>query len=220
MEACDLTSTYYKTDVAAPDIWLRFLSALKKNTGTEALIAGGAVRDTLLGRPIKDVDVWVRGAFPAALIPWIESVVAEGDFVSVRKVCAGDYIKHFGSEKMHVGRVLEVMVDHRYGGDVMFNIIEMVGATSWEDVVNHFDFGVCRAWLAFDGTLMFGNEFLKDACARTFTYLGKDGTDERSWNRWERFKADKYRDWSFVGLSDPFEPMTFDCAPSAQVPAL
>lgn len=43
-----------------PQEWLKALRAFQQNGAEEAIIAGGAIRDTLNEKPVKDVDIFLR----------------------------------------------------------------------------------------------------------------------------------------------------------------
>lgn len=163
-----------------------------------AVIAGGAVRDLLLGRTVKDVDIWTLGEFTPRVVDYLNKLREESDILGneAAPVCAGDYINGGLSQSaVHVGQVWDVSRD-----GTLFNIIEMKNASSIEAVVSRFDFGICRAWVDMTGRVAFGADFARDYANSTFTLLAPENGRERSLARFTRLAGPggKYAGWTLI----------------------
>ena len=179
----------------------------------EAVIVGGALRDTYFGRSIKDVDVFVthiesvdgrdfvweklRAAFPKEYdndnFDIFDCRVAVSDYPNVRLVVpdARDYEDWSDGD---VRSVYEVQIEE---GQVPFQIITTNKPMSRDDVMMRVDFDFCRT--AFDGRLWdFAPSFYEAGQRKTATYVGSSDPKQmgRSCRRGERLH-DKYPDWTF-----------------------
>lgn len=174
----------------------------------EAVIVGGALRDTYFGRPVKDVDVFVthieaadgrdfiweklRAAFP------LETNVQEtGVFLSMSNVRlivpdAKDYEDWSGGDVRAVYEV-EIMEDQP-----PFQIITTSAPMTLHEARDRVDFDICQ--IAFDGRLVTASTgFQQAALTKTATYVGAgcDKQRDRSFKRATRLHG-KYPDWTFI----------------------
>jgi hypothetical protein len=161
----------------------------------EAIIAGGALRDLVFGKPVKDVDVFIAHVPSEAFLDEItgadaddilSGVLWQPNLVEAAASYAG--LDRFGIASLHTA----------YVGRHTVNIITYSGDLTPETLVNRVDFGPCQ--IAWDGArVILGDQFLADAAAKTWTYQGEraEGDIERSKRRAERF-AERYPDWTFV----------------------
>lgn len=176
------------------------------------ILAGGAVRDAMLERSIKDYDLFV-------------SELPEG--MSPLDLCA--------ALTVHSANVISIAPNYM-GADTLIGR-EMKTITSWTDpttnmpvqlielrgeehinlakAVGRFDIGLCQAGLALNrcdtdpvyrGEFHFTDAFWGDVAERTMTYL-KDGLDaaqvDRSRRRCVRL-SEKYQSYRFVEPGDAF----------------
>lgn len=205
-----------------PQSWIDAIGMLH-GAAIPSLIAGGAVRDWRLERPIKDVDMWV----PARNLGEFEDIL-----VRVRKVF-GTPIEAFtasvdeyrvwnweclGFETYEVGPLTIQVI----GTDLQSLGPEDLPPRQFcpESVTGVFDFGICQA--AFDGySLYFSEAFEKDAKDEAFTLLrgGHPDQVERSIARFVRIGA-KYPGWKFrlapnLSITDSGTPSIFASSLSA-----
>jgi hypothetical protein len=147
--------------------------------GSHPVIGGGALRDAYHGRPIKDVDVFLRATeFPNGVKhPFVKTVVPP--FVS-------EYA---------------LRSDMHGAWDVMFKIqgfqVQLIVADfeNLEDLAGTFDLGLSR--ITFDGRQVFQHiDFLTDSEAKEFRIIraDDDGQTLRSERRIERLLS-KYPDF-------------------------
>lgn len=143
---------------------LKFVEWMREDTGAEAYIAGGAVRDWLLDAPIKDVDVWVLSKH-GKVCDWL---AAHGGniYPSSSEGAKAVYETDPGARSYDIVVVCEGSLV-----GVQFNLIFVSGADSIEHVVSEFDFGICRAWMSELGNAKYTPEFSADRHARTLTLL-------------------------------------------------
>jgi hypothetical protein len=123
----------------------------------EAVIAGGAPRDAALGKPIKDIDVWV------IYNPDVHARATERN--------AGDYADQ---EVVEVSEFLYCKLREWADGvhqneEIPVSIIQMgpnelrrpeAGRGFTHYVLDRFDYGLCR--IAYNGNWVVTHEFLSD----------------------------------------------------------
>lgn len=177
-----------------PRKWVNELAVLEYR-GLRGFIAGGAVRDLILRRPHKDVDVWLTAdkadaaARAASEACW--KVVVEGGYVSSDLIAVYEY--------EHDGETYNVIVTRFDDQDT---------------IVRRFDFGISRAVIKrlpcpigsgtfpIECELQLYPEFLEDLNRKVFKVRHDNGA-KRTAKRWARF-SERYPDWSFEDLEDPF----------------
>lgn len=150
-----------------PELWNAVLDAVK-TVYPQAIIAGGAVRDYLLGFEPKDVDVFVVGEFaPIEHEAFTQLQVPDNrrsEYEGVRYVQFVDDYEAFGHQIQIV-----VLLDRQ---------------VALENLVETFDLGITRCW--YDGQVHTSREFVRDYLHDTITILLND-RPERSQLRAERF---------------------------------
>lgn len=171
--------------------FLEVAAAIRSATGV-AHLAGGCLRDTIFGKPVKDVDVFVH---------------ANSDFVEIEAALAGA----FGSAKLVMqtdfsscAGMADVLSSMEYlvGPEgLRVNVIELIGTPTLMEVLQRMDFGICQ--VGHDGEdLVFTEAYEIDAALHTFTVTRRDDDPSyaRTLNRWARI-SEKYQGWE---LYDPF----------------
>jgi len=151
------------------------LAALKR-AGIDGLIAGGAVRDHILNKPVRDIDVFVE--YRADIEQRLEQAYGIG---CVNRMMAAEYA---GNEVKHV---FEVMSDSLT--DVPVQVIVLNEGLTPGDRAAHHDFGICQCWYLGGGTFDWTGAFLSDKELGRFTLTHCEGQGEfdRSMRRWEKF---------------------------------
>lgn len=176
-----------ETGPIIPRAWVTELAWLESRD-LRGFIAGGAVRDLILGRPHKDVDIWLTADKAD-----IASAVAVED--GWRTVCEGGYV------------ITDLLAIYEYerGGET-FNVIVCRFDTQ-DQIVGRFDFGISRAVIKrlpcpigggtypVECDLQLYPEFLEDMTRKVFKVRHDNGA-KRTAKRWERFQ-ERYPDWSF-----------------------
>lgn len=154
----------------------KYLSKLHVAGATSAVIAGGAVRDSLFGKPVKDIDIFVSK----------EQAHFITEVFSVEKNLYCGYINI-----PDVDGVFDIPVTHT---ELPVQIITMDEGMSPADRLHTFDFGFCQ--VAYDGKNIITTEnFLNDYKNNTITlvYCENQHEYDRSMRRFERLK-EKYPD--------------------------
>lgn len=130
--------------------------------GHVPIIAGGAVRDTLLGGPVKDIDVFVY------LEPEDSGEVFEHR-VRLLALAAGGTTTFSSSDPAHP-RFFDIATIRGSRFDLD---IQIIGA--YVDPiasVNTFDFGICQCYVLSTGEVVELPACLDDMANQTLTYLG------------------------------------------------
>lgn len=148
----------------------------------EFVIAGGAVRDLLHEKPIKDIDVWINlkhNCMPTELLdklkPKFENFQVKGDLNRYENTT-------YGCE--HKGHKVDLIFDN-WHNPIYDNLNSYVG-----EVLRRFDIGLCRAAIVQDRifntpTVVKTREFTFDSLDKTLTIL-KAG----NWTELERTITD------------------------------
>ncbi|MDF0504855.1 hypothetical protein POK33_29400 [Burkholderia cenocepacia] len=159
-----------------------------QEVGVKGLIAGGAVRDHILGKPVKDIDVFV--AHDSDVVSKLQTAFG---VLHVSPSLAAEYIGEAGqSEVQHVYEV-------SFGDDPFgqFNraptqVIVLAPGMDPLDRVKHHDFGICQCWYegSPNGVMASTEAFLDDYRQKFFTLSHCEDQQQfdRSMRRWERFK--------------------------------
>ncbi len=153
-----------------PELWDAILAELPGG----AIVAGGAVRDYLLGVEPKDIDV----------------------FIAANKFMNPAGFHELGEDKdAEYGAMSEICVVTR--GVVADRQVDLVGVDypNVSDMIERFDFGVARCW--YDGELHDTPEAAADRANKTVT-LFLDDRLERSRARFARFNERMGGDWRLI----------------------
>lgn len=207
--------------------WLR-----KLHPGRTVICAGGAPRDLLNRKPVKDLDFFIQGD--------------AGDFWNVYEELCKEFMVDRGygygkgdtqkaASKDFVGCDMENLTlfcgsgygrGPNYAGfwTVEFTLgwrgypVQLVYVKNTDDVqtdcMERFDFGLTRLWLD-DRRLRLTHDFHDDANNRRLTFYGS-GWGETSEDRLKRIRA-KYSDWKFRDLSHLREPKKQKVAPTLEI---
>lgn len=179
-----------------PVPWINAVQYLRRH-GVVSFIAGGAVRDLLLSRPHKDVDVWVTQQYAEVCA---EVAAAEG----WRVIVGSDYI---------ISGLLAVY-EFEFENETINVIVAKMDTEA--EVVGRFDFGISRAVIRVNKRVTLSDiiegrrvaevvvypEFTEDLDRKVFKVRHDNGI-ARTLARWERI-SERYPDWTFEVLEEPF----------------
>ena len=170
------------------------LEALQRAVPSSVHIAGGAVRDTILDRPIRDVDIFLSNtdADPAAAL-----LRAKFGYVKV-----GEWKQYMGFSDPMMVRVAKF---EKADETIPICLIGLGKNLSPYENITRFDFGPCMAfWQGGATTMLTNDRFKRDVERKTFTLCRADNLAQFSYSmaRYEKLTADRYKDW---GLSVPSE---------------
>lgn len=143
-----------------------------------AIIAGGFLRDILLRREPKDLDIFVPYQGEAGVFQGAGAAPMAGCYDMT-------------------GEVFSVWELPGYALPVQ--IIEMQSGLSPEERAAKHDFGICQVWMTPEGNWNVTPEFHLDSEANVFTLrvVENQGEFNRSMRRWLRLR-EKYADWKLV----------------------
>ena len=159
-------------------------------------IAGGAVRDTLLERPIRDVDVFLSEGATNAAASLLRS---QFGFVKV-----GEWESYEMFSDPAVSRVAKF---EKADETIPVCLIGLKYPRTMQDNLARFDFGVCMA--GWDGEEVYtAPEYKTDIECKTFTLRRADDQAQfnYSMSRFEKMTADRYAGWQLV-VPRQFEAM-------------
>ena len=174
-----------------PRIWGDILERFKAQ-GIPAVIAGGAPRDFILHRDIKDIDVWV----PADSF---------GSLFNTAREALGDlgeptFDRQSSREYHNWQPAIMGFVEYELGGWKIQVVGLRIGATEFtpESVLNTFDLGICMAAYTIERGVVISKAFSDDALASTMTiqYPMDNHMFATAHRRYTRLLA-KYPGWKF-----------------------
>jgi hypothetical protein len=174
------------------------LEALQQAIPDSVHIAGGAVRDTILDRPIRDVDIFLphtAGDQAAALLR------AEFGYVKV-----GEWKQYMGFSDPMVVRVAKF---EKADETIPICLIGLAENLSPYDNIARFDFGVCMAaWPGGTGAMITSNAFKRDIESKAFTLYRADNLAQFSYSmvRFKKLTAERYKDWK-LSVPSQFEEL-------------
>jgi Poly A polymerase head domain len=125
-----------------PSDWETLRPKISHEAGRHAVIAGGAVRDHILGLTVKDIDIFVLG------------MTAE----AAQDIFNADIFEYAGVE--------EARAEYPSLNGVPVDLVFSQHSNVY-DVLDHFDLGICR--VAWDGEFMLTDDFANDLGKRTIT---------------------------------------------------
>jgi hypothetical protein len=166
-----------------------------------AHIAGGAVRDTILERPIRDVDIFLADEAREAAAKLLR---AKFGYV---KVGEWQQYEHFSEPS-----ITQVAKFERADCEIPVCLIglneQMFSCgISMQSNIERFDFGICMA--AYNGREQITNEAFKDDVQnRTFTLLRADNDAQFTYSmvRYKKLTKERYAGWQLI-VPVMFEPL-------------
>jgi hypothetical protein len=170
---------------------LRTLSA-------SAHIAGGAVRDTLLGVQIRDIDIFLADA--------------HGDRAAALLRSTFSYVK-VGEWRQYEGfsdpAVLRVAKFEKADETIPICLIGLAKELSPYENIERFDYGICMAFWWGGTTEMFtADQFKSDAETKTFTLYRADNAPQFAYSmvRFQKLTTDRYKGWT-LSVPNQFEEL-------------
>ena len=155
-----------------------------------AHIGGGAIRDALLGRPLKDIDVFIDDAVFDAVAAMLRSefhyVRVSGWAARPEWTAAANGVRRLDDFEKHDETIRVSLIGMNPPRDMKTNL-------------DRFDFGVCQA--GWDGDRVYTTPaFGRDVAHRTFTLLRAPDLKSftGSMRRFERIVAGRYEGWQLV----------------------
>lgn len=150
-----------------------------------AVLAGGYLRDTLMGRPVKDVDFFIEGP--------LEVLDLQVRFPAAKLEPFSEWLAYRGREVRSVWNLGTTQ------DGLPMQLIELLPGLSVTERAEAHDFGLCQIWTN-DGVHIHTTEaFSLDATNKTFTLKTcEDASElERSLRRYQRLRQ-KYPEFTLV----------------------
>ena len=159
-----------------------------------AHIGGGAVRDSLLERPIRDIDLFLDDAVTDSAAKVLRS---QFGFVKV-----GEWTSYEQFSDPAVARLAKF---EKADESIPVCLVGLTTARGMQDNLRRFDFGTCMA--AWDGDEVYvAPEYTIDTNKKTFTLCRADNQAQFNYSlsRYRKLTADRYAGWGLV-VPDEFE---------------
>ena len=146
----------------------------------EPVVAGGAIRDMLLDKPVKDIDIFYKGKLPDSVVKQLFTVEAKYDKAYDNSEFQVFYSKVFYNNVTLPIQLIETKEDPR------------------SIIMDDFGVNLSKVWLTRAG-LVIPNEFLLDASLKILTFKPncKQSYVERI--------IDKYPEYTCTGLGSNYE---------------
>jgi hypothetical protein len=153
-----------------------------------AHIGGGAVRDSLLERPIRDIDLFLDDACSDAAAKLLRS---QFGYVKV-----GEWESYEMFSDPAVARLAKF---EKADETIPVCLIGLKEPRGMRDNLARFDFGTCMA--AWDGDRVYvAPEYTRDVNQKTFTLCRADNQPQFDYSRsrFDKLTADRYAGWELV----------------------
>jgi hypothetical protein len=163
----------------------------------EACIAGGALRDLLCNKPVKDIDVFISAKNVEGGMYGVREMLL-ALFGAPVNIIIGEALAEYSDALKDVAFTLETFI-----GDTPLQIIALHDDVTLESVVERIDFGICR--VGTDGRRdLITEDFAYDLEHRQFTLRCNFNEPRltRSKARHERLQA-KFPGWPLVIPEQP-----------------
>jgi len=175
-----------------PRSWAAALTRLH-DAGFNAMVIGGAMRDGLLGRPIKDIDVFVYDRWSGRAPP-CDAPRAIAD--ALRERFLGEQGVPHGYEQSASVEIRDIL---SYTGG--WQVILLNSWSGYFGLVGRVDFAICGIGLSKDGDIYYRAGALDDMRRRTFTVTAAGhACPTRTWRHWLRLR-EKYPDFTLNDLT-------------------
>jgi hypothetical protein len=180
----------------------RYTDILKtiRTIAPQAHIAGCAARDTILDKPIHDIDVFVDDVAVEEVAKLLRS-----NFGYVR---VGEWKQYLGFSDPAMTCVAKF---EKAEETIPLCIIGLKSNYAEpEENIARFDFGICMA--AFDGeNVIRADEFRDDVEDQTFTLCRADNVEQfnYSMSRYDKITAGRYNGWS-LSIPSRFKELAMD----------
>lgn len=167
--------------------WNPMLDAIKQLCPT-AHIAGGAVRDTQLERPVRDIDLFLDDAVADEAAKLMRSKFG---YVKV-----GQWASYLNFSDPIVIRLAKF---EKWDEEIPVCLIGLDRPRGMQDNVSRFDFGICMA--AWNGEVVYTDrKYRYDLETKRFTLCRADNAEQFAYSmqRYKKMTADRYGGWELV----------------------
>jgi hypothetical protein len=170
------------------------LEALQRAIPGSVHIAGGAPRDSILGRPIRDVDIFLPDAAGDEAATLLRSKFG---YVKV-----GEWKKYEHFSDPSVMRVAKL---EKADETIPICLIGLAEDLDWKANTARFDFGACAVAWCGDDFMLRTERFNRDIESETFTLYRADNYAQFAYSmiRFEKLTADRYKGWE-LSVPDEF----------------
>lgn len=188
-----MIETKAQSPSGVPAIWDEILETLHK-AKIPAVLAGGTVRDHILNRPVKDIDVFVPSC-------------AAGELVLTWTGWEPEGIKALRNSDLSYAPWSDGSVQWTVTLDWKGHKVQIIGVYLKEftarNIVERMDFGLCQAWYDREEGFLNTEHFTMDAEDEKLTLLRADNEKQREYSlkRYARLTAEKYAGWPLVDES-------------------
>lgn len=172
----------------------RVLADTTKCGASDVMIAGGAIRDMLLGKPITDIDVFYQGELDDNKIKQYFKVKDK-----ILKDDAKEYNEYYKEEN-----TWQVYADSIHHEAVEYPV-QLIVVKNDDPLPNHIKtFGCNLSKVLYNGHLSLSEWFLEDMWLEQLTF-----TEELRTGAYKTKLINKYSGWSVVDLNNQHEETTF-----------
>jgi len=209
-----------------PKEWKDVLSSLSKESNSETIIGGGALRDLFNGRAIKDVDIFIkaksykvtddkkdiREAFNSLGIETLEHKVKVhlGYSSPTVEFCSTDKVIINKGDEYGFGRktLQSYVVTSKTSGaeyNIIFvdnSLVHGKGKAFAKNMINRFDLGICQ--IGFDGSeVIYTEAYREDIEGKIITLKTSHDSNKEHLKRVMK----KYHEWDICNASKKMFPV-------------
>lgn len=171
-----------------PTLWTTLLSSVREIYETEAIVAGGAVRDHDMGKPAKDIDIFLN---------------TDADTLLDRtpELGFGPYSHVYEQKKAYDRQIIEDVINFQVLGHDVQLIAKKMDDLNPASIFETFDFGFCQAAFDADNGLAYSQAYHTDKLNGTCTLLVNNEYWKKSYKRYLKW-LDKYPDLKLIDPND------------------
>lgn len=193
---------------------MEFLRQIEEQAGVTCVIAGGFVRDSIIGRPFRDVDLYVPYDGHGFSKVYKALTGNDDDGYAVTDESSDEYVHQSIQYQIEVEPASDWQNAHPLllqGHSV--NIIGLNSGTpcTGTEIVARYNLGICQAWISKESYATEGS-FSDDVRDKQITLLRSEWGYEATFKQWIKLQS-KYR-WPLrmstteSHTSDLFQPTT------------
>ena len=167
--------------------WLQYPRMLQMEYGIFPFIAGGSIRDTILAKKVKDIDLWIT--IPDWIVEkaGVDRLTLLGE-ISGREGWTFSGVDNNDSGADPEGRGIIGVYEYQFDSvEQPYNIIVLNEDRPPMEIMREFDFGICQVGINPYGIGIVNKEFVEDVKNKTFTQT-REQSPERKQERLRRLQ--------------------------------
>lgn len=186
------------------------MNDIKASTGARTVVCGGAIRDALNDRPVRDIDLYVHYEdyekvykLLTGRTPDWEDVCTDSDSPAYKHQMV-HYQEEFQMDKKRMRPLPDSVPEHVNLIGVNCSYPEPHPAADWIwEIIGKYNFGICMVGMGSDGLIVWDERYTQDVKTQSITLYRIDWGREASMRQFEKLNK-KYEGWPLVEYKEPY----------------